>query len=233
MLLCADAAAASADLAGGLLSCPSCRAGRLRRWGYGRERAVRLLGGGTARLRPRRARCGSCRRTQVLLPSWCAPRRADAIEVIGTAAAMALAGAGYGRIGAGLGVLAATVRGWLRRLRSAAEVMRRDAMHQLGFVGGLADPPLPGPACRCMTRSTPSLPARTPLSPGSACPGPACGRCWAGSAWPATSRPPAPADPFPPARALACPRPGRDTHHDQHGAIPGAHRVTVSATAPP
>ena len=59
---------------------------------------------------------------------------------------MALAGAGYGRIGAGLGVPAATVRGWLRRLRSAAEAMRQDATHQLGFVGGLADPPLPGPA---------------------------------------------------------------------------------------
>ena len=72
-------------------------------------------------------------------------RRADAIEVIGTAAAMALAGAGCGRIGAGLGVPAATVRGWLRRLR-AAEAMRQDAMHQLGFTGGLADPPLPGPA---------------------------------------------------------------------------------------
>ena len=38
------------------------------------------------------------------------------------------------------------MRGWLRRLRSAAEAMRQAAMHQLGFVGGLADPPLPGPA---------------------------------------------------------------------------------------
>jgi hypothetical protein len=81
----------------------------------------------------------------VLLPSWCAPRRADAIEVIGTAAGMALAGAGYGRIGAGLGVPAATVRGWLRRLRWWAEAMRQDAMHQLGFVGGLADPPAARP----------------------------------------------------------------------------------------
>ena len=133
MLLCADAAAVSADLAGGLLACPSCRAGRLKRWGYGRERAVRLLGGATARLRPQRARCGSCRRTQVLLPSWCAPRRADAIEVIGTAAGMALAGAGYGRIGAGLGVPAATVRGWLRRLRSRCrgDAPGRDASARL------------------------------------------------------------------------------------------------------
>ncbi len=144
MLLCADAAAASEDLAGGVLACPSCGAGRLRRWGYGRERAVRLLDGATARLRPQRARCGSCGRTHVLLASWCAPRRADAIEVIATAAAMALAGAGHGRIGARLGVPAATVRGWLRRLRSRAEAMRQDAMHQLGFIGGLADPPLPG-----------------------------------------------------------------------------------------
>ena len=109
MLLCADAAAASADLAGGLLACPSCRGGRLRPWGYGRERVIRLLGGKTARLRPQRARCRSCGRTHILLPSWCAPRRADAIEVIGTAAAASLAGAGYARIGAGLGVPAATV----------------------------------------------------------------------------------------------------------------------------
>ena len=46
------------------------------------------------------------------------PRRGDGIEVIGTAAAAALAGAGCGRIGQELGVPASTVRGWLRRLRS-------------------------------------------------------------------------------------------------------------------
>jgi hypothetical protein len=59
-----------------------------------------------------------------MLPAWCAPRRADAIEVIGTAAAAALAGAGSARIGADPGVPAATVRGWLRRLRSRAEQIR-------------------------------------------------------------------------------------------------------------
>ena len=81
-----------------------------------------------------------------MLPSWCAPRRADAVQVIGAAAALALAGAGSARIGAVLGVPAAAVRGWLRRLRSRAEGMRQDAMHQLGFIAGLAglaDPPLP------------------------------------------------------------------------------------------
>jgi transposase-like protein len=145
VLLCADAAAASADLAGGLLACPSCGTGRLRRWGHGRERVIRLLGGATARLRPQRARCGSCRRTHLLLPSWCAPRRADGIEVIGTGLALALGGAGYGRIGRDLGVPAATVRGWLRRLRCRAEDIRQDAMHQLGQIGG-ASPALPVPA---------------------------------------------------------------------------------------
>ena len=142
MLLCADAAAASADLAGGLLACPSCGTGRLVRWGHGRERVIRLLGGATARLRPDRARCRSCKRTHILLPAWCAPQRADAIEVIGTGLAAALAGAGSGRIGADLGVPPGTVRGWLRRLRSRAEDMRCFAMVQLGAIGGTD----PGPA---------------------------------------------------------------------------------------
>ncbi len=132
MLLCADAAAASADLAGGLLACPSCGTGRLKRWGHGRERVIRLPAGATARLRPDRARCRSCGRTHIVLPSGCASRRADAIEVIGTALAAALGGAGPARIGADLGVPPGTVRGWLRRLRSRAEEMRGFAMRQLG-----------------------------------------------------------------------------------------------------
>ena len=65
--------------------------------------------------------------------------------MIGTAAAASLAGAGCGRIGTDLGVPPATVRGWLRRLRSRAGEMREDAMHQLGFIGG-ADPALPEPS---------------------------------------------------------------------------------------
>ncbi len=144
MLLCADAAAASAELAGGLLACPSCGTGQLARWGHGRERVIRLLGSATVRLRPDRARCRSCRRTHILLPSWCAPRRADAIEVIGAGLAAALSGAGCARIASDLGVPPATVRGWLRRLRSRAEEMRCLAMGQLGAIGG-TDPALPGP----------------------------------------------------------------------------------------
>ena len=120
-------------------------------WGYGRERAVRLRGGRTARLRPRRARCRSCRRTRILLPSWCAPRRADGIEVIGAAAGLAMAGAGHRPIAAALGVPAATARGWLRRLRARARQLRA---HGIGELNGLGFYP-PGP---------PSKPAGSPLS---------------------------------------------------------------------
>ncbi len=111
--------------------------------GHGRERVIRLLADATVRLRPDRARCRSCRRTHIVLPPWCAPRRADAVEVIGTGLAAALGGAGCTRIGADLGVPPATVRGWLRRLRFRAEEMRCFAMFQLGVIGG-TDPALPG-----------------------------------------------------------------------------------------
>lgn len=87
----------------------------------------------------------SCSQTHILLPSWCAPRRADALEVIGTGLAAALGGAGCVRIGADLGLPPGTVRGWLRRLRSRAEEMRCFAMFQLTRIGG-TDPALPGPA---------------------------------------------------------------------------------------
>jgi hypothetical protein len=124
MLLCADAEAADADLAAGALACPSCGAGRLRPWGHGRERVIRLPGGARQRVRPRRGRCGSCRATYVLVPSWMAPRRVDSIGMIARAA---VAAALHGTGSAGLGVPPATVRGWLRRLRGRAEDMRRDA----------------------------------------------------------------------------------------------------------
>ena len=147
MLLCADARAASADLASGALACPSCGAGRLRPWGHGRERVIRLRDGVRVRLSPRRGRCGSCAATHILLPSWMAARRADGVGVIAAAAvASALHGAGTGRIGADLGVPAATVRGWLRRLRVRAGAMRQDAMVLFGHLTAGHDAPYPEPS---------------------------------------------------------------------------------------
>ena len=94
-MLCADADAASADLASGALACPLCGAGRLRPWGHGRERVIRLR---QAWLSPRRGRCGACTATHILLPSWMASRRANAVGVIAAAAvASALRGTGTAR----------------------------------------------------------------------------------------------------------------------------------------
>jgi hypothetical protein len=147
VLLCADADAASADLASGALACPSCVVGRLRPWGHGRERVIRLRDGARARLSPRRGRCGSCTATHILLPSWMASRRADAVGVIAAAAvASALHSTGTARIGADLGVPAATVRGWLRRLRVRAGAMRQDAMAVFGHLTAGCDAPFPEPA---------------------------------------------------------------------------------------
>jgi hypothetical protein len=56
--------------------------------GWGRERIIRETGGERRRLRPRRGRCRSCGATHILLPSWSAPRRADAVGVIARAAAL-------------------------------------------------------------------------------------------------------------------------------------------------
>ena len=143
MLLCADAAGAAAALAGGQLACP-CGPGRLAPWGHARQRVITLPGGMQARVRQARARCRACGRTQVLLPGWCAPRRAHGIAVIATAAGAALAGAGHRVIAARLGVAAGTVRGWLRRLRARAEPLRCHATRQLAFFDPHAW--VPGPA---------------------------------------------------------------------------------------
>jgi hypothetical protein len=141
MLLCADADAASADMASGTLACPSCATGRLRSWGHGRERLIRV-NGGTRRLRPRRGRCRSCRATHVLLPSWTVPRRADSAGVIARAAALsALRGTGSARIGAELGVPAATARGWLRRLRAGAGQMLQEASAEFGRLVAVIETP--------------------------------------------------------------------------------------------
>jgi hypothetical protein len=137
------------DLAAAALACPSCGTGRLAPWGHGTERVIRLRNGRTAQLRPGRARCRSCR-THILLPAWCAPRRADGIEVIGVAAGLAMAGHGHRPVAAALGVPAGTVRGWLRRLRARAGALRQHAAGELGRLGYYP----PGP---------PREPAGTPL----------------------------------------------------------------------
>ena len=124
VLVCLDIDAVAADLAAGKLACPSCGSGRLP-GGVMAGRAVRLRGGPHSRVRPGRARCRSCRRTHILLPPWCAPRRRTGSRSSAPRRAwrwpgLAMAGHGHRAVSAVLGVPAGTVRGRLRRLRARA-----------------------------------------------------------------------------------------------------------------
>lgn len=138
----ADPVEVEQRLVDGRLSCPGC-AGVLARWGYARSRTVRG-GQGLVRLRPRRARCGGCGATHVLLPVGMLLRRADAAEVIFVALLARACGWGHRRIAGSLQRAGATVRGWLRRFAIRVESVR------VVFTGWLRalhpDPVLPGPA---------------------------------------------------------------------------------------
>jgi hypothetical protein len=121
-----DPSVVEADLAAGRLCCPGC-GGRLAGWGYAREREVRMLDG-VRSLRPRRACCGACEKTHVLLPAWSVPRRRDGAEVIGSALLANAEGAGHRTIAARLGRPPGTVRGWLRAFARRAETLRAAAV---------------------------------------------------------------------------------------------------------
>jgi hypothetical protein len=114
VIVVADPQRAEATLAAGELPCPHC-SGVLRAWAYGRERAVRGL---PDPVRPRRALCASCGRTQILLPGDLLPRRADATRVVGAALVAKAAGTGHRRIAADLHRSESTVRRWLRATRA-------------------------------------------------------------------------------------------------------------------
>ena len=123
MIVCAEQVRVEAELVGGLLGCPSCRA-VLGPWGHARERVLRCRGGDRL-LRPRRARCRGCAGTQVLLPDLALSRRQDEVSVIGEAIeAKVVAGEGFRPIAARLGAYPETVRGWLRRFVERAEQIR-------------------------------------------------------------------------------------------------------------
>ncbi|MDQ2707222.1 MAG: helix-turn-helix domain-containing protein [Actinomycetota bacterium] len=121
----ADQARVELRLVGGGVDCPDCRQG-LRPWGWARRREVHGIEG---TLRPRRARCGRCLITHVLLPVTVLVRRAYAVEVIGVALLARADGSGHRRIAGRLGVAAVTVRGWLRVMGARLEPVR---LHLVG-----------------------------------------------------------------------------------------------------
>jgi hypothetical protein len=111
-----DVEQAEADLLAGALTCPHCSA-VLRPWSSASARRIRQRDGSSRLVRPRRARCSGCRATQVLVPAWCLPRRADAAEVIGAALVAKARGQGSRTIARDLGRPVSTVRRWLRAVR--------------------------------------------------------------------------------------------------------------------
>jgi hypothetical protein len=129
-------------LSAGLLACPDCGS-RLGPWGYARARALRGDDGSGWSARPRRAMCAGCARTHVLLPVRALLRRADLVEVIGTALGLAAAGWGHRRIATRIGRAAETVRGWLRCFRGRAETLRSGFTALLVGVDSLAVLPAP------------------------------------------------------------------------------------------
>jgi hypothetical protein len=113
MIGIADLGQAETDLCAGTLACPSCTS-PLEPWGHARARTVRDHGTSVVALRPRRARCRTCRGTHVLLPAVVAPRRADTTAVIGSALQASARGTGYRRIAAQVQRPLSTVRRWIR-----------------------------------------------------------------------------------------------------------------------
>ena len=84
VIVVASASQAEQLLLAGDIGCPGCSAA-LRPHGHGRTRTVRGLGAQRVTHTPRRARCGDCGRTQILLPTELTVRRADTTEAIGNA----------------------------------------------------------------------------------------------------------------------------------------------------
>jgi Domain of unknown function (DUF6431)/Homeodomain-like domain len=133
-----DPEVVEADLAAGRLCCPGCD-GPLARWGFAREREVRMLDG-VRLVRPRRACCHACETTHVLLPAFSVPRRRDGAEVIGHALLAKAQGDGHRRIAARLGRPPGTVRGWLRAFACRADAVGHSArLWAHAIEGGLTD----------------------------------------------------------------------------------------------
>jgi hypothetical protein len=76
----------------------------------------------------------------VLLTVACLARRADAVDVIGSALRMKAEGVGHRSIAAALGRAPTTVRGWLRAFAVNAETVRGVCMRLLFLLDPLAGP---------------------------------------------------------------------------------------------
>lgn len=140
-----DLVAVEFHLAGGTFLCPGC-GGSLRPWGFARSRVIRFgVPMVTTRVVPRRARCGRCGGTHVLLAVGLAARRADCAAVITRAVELHVGGLGYQKIAVEVGRPVSTVRGWIRDFRviAPAVLTRFTARVHRAYAQGLAVWPAP------------------------------------------------------------------------------------------
>ena len=148
----ADQVAVERGLREGAFGCPC--GGVLAPWGWARPRVLRYRSV-SLRVRPRRGRCRVCAGTHVLLLVDALLRRADTVAVIGSALADKARGDGHRVIAARLGRPASTVRGWLRRFASRAELVRA-ALTALA-VTLVVDAVLPDPALTVLADAVAAL----------------------------------------------------------------------------
>lgn len=125
----ADADSVEVQLRAGQIKCLDCE-GKLRPWGFGRERTLRDREE-RVQLRPRRSICRTCSEirgrltTHVLLPTLALLRRADVAKVIGEALSASIEERMSRREAASWArVPVDTLRGWRRRFRERAEAIR-------------------------------------------------------------------------------------------------------------
>lgn len=115
MMIVASLEQTERALLAGEIPCPYCSL-PLRPHGHVRTRTVRGIGDVRLSVKPWRAHCVGCARTQVLLPAALLVRRSDTTEVIGTALAAKAEGHGYRTIATQLSRPVSTVRRWLRQV---------------------------------------------------------------------------------------------------------------------
>src|SRR5258705_13076595 len=113
-------------LRAGRMSCPGC-GGRLRVWPAARPRAIGMADGILAELVPHRGRCRGCGATHVVLPAWYVPRRAYAVEVVGSVLVAGARTETRRGMSPRLGLPVGTVSSWLTAARKAATSLVRQA----------------------------------------------------------------------------------------------------------